>query len=492
LKTALRKSLPGLETSFRRVAILALLYCIPAFQAMFPVDDPDIWWHLRTGQWILAHGQVPMTDPFSTYGTGKPWVAYSWLFEILVYALYKNLGLSGILFFTVAMSLLVGLSVHILIHQAKFPFALEAFLVAVTLAGMKPLMTPRPWLISILCFALQLLILRHAKLTRKPAIIWLLPLLYGIWANFHIQFIYGLVIIFFLVMEGLILTIVGCELPSEESRRVPVGSLLLVGAACVLATLVNPYGYNIYRQVIEYSLLTEAFQSVQELQPLSFLSPADWMVVMMTVAASFVLGLRRRLLPFPMLLLLLGCFLGFRARRDVWVTLLAAAFIISEYLIVSFPADALRWTPVKVLAVLGGIAIGVGMIGWYRQLSEPYLRAVVERRFPVKAVEFVRQNNYGGPLFNSFNWGGYLIWGLPQIPVLIDGRGNIHGQRVKSARRTWMGYSGWDSDRELMDSRIVIAEVSSPLASLLRMDSLFKIVYEDGTAAVFVRNPAKS
>jgi hypothetical protein len=494
LKTALRKSLPGLETSFRRVIILAILYCFVALQAMvfLPGNDPDIWWHLRTGQWILAHGQVPTTDPFSSYGMGKPWVAYSWLFEILVYGLYRHLGLFGILLFTVAMSLLVGLSVHILIQQAKFPFVLEVFLVAATLAGMKPLMTPRPWLISILCFALQLLILRHAKFTRKPAIIWLLPLLYGIWANFHIQFVYGLVVIFFLVMEGLILTIVGCELPSEESQRIPARSLLLVGAACVLATLANPYGYNVYRQVIEYGLQTEAFQLIQELQSLSFRSPADWMVVMLTVAASFVLGLKRRLLPFPMLLLLLGCFLGFRARRDVWVTLLAAAFIISEHLIVSCPPDAFQLTRGRVLALLGGIAIGVGMIGWYRQLSEPHLRTAVERRFPVKAVEFVRQNNYGGPLFNTFGWGGYLIWSLREIPVSIDGRANIHGHRVASVRQTWMGYLGWDSDRELMDSQIVIADIGWPLTSLLRMDSRFKLVYEDGTAAVFVRNPAKS
>jgi drug/metabolite transporter superfamily protein YnfA len=490
LKTVFGKSLPSLETNFRRVTILTLLYCIPALQAMLPVNDPDIWWHLRTGQWILAHGQLPTTDPFSTYGNGKLWVTYSWLFEVLVYSLYKNLGLSGILFFSVAMSLLVGLSVHILIHQTKFPFVLEASFVAVTLVGMTPLMTPRPWLISIVLFAVQLLILKHSEQTGKTATLLSLPVLYIIWANLHIQFIYGLVVIGFLTLESLILTIVGRELPSEKSQRVPAGSLLLVGSACILATMVNPYGYNIYRQVVEYSLLT--FQSVQELQPLSFVSPTDWIVIILVIGASFVLGSKRRLQPFSLLLLILGCFLGFRARRDVWVTLLAAAFIISEHLIVCCPSDTFQLTCGRVLALLGGITIAVGMIGWYRQLSEPHLRTAVEQRFPVKAVEFVRQNNYGGPLFNSFNWGGYLIWGLPQIPVSIDGRGNIHGHRVDRAYQTWMGYSGWDSDRELINSRIVIAEVSSPLASLLRMDSRFKVVYEDGTAAVFVRNPAKS
>jgi hypothetical protein len=477
--------------SFRRVAILVLIYCLAAFQAMYPIHDPDIWWHLRTGQWMLSHWQFPATDPFSAFGTGKSWIAYSWLFEILVYGLYRNFGLSGILFFTVGMSLAIALSVHVLIRHAAFPFVLEVFLVALILVGMNPLMTPRPWLISILFFALQLIVVKNFRHTGATFSLWVLPPLYLIWANFHIQFVYGLAVIFLLVVEGSILTILDRELPSETSQRVPAKSLFLVAAACVLATLVNPYGYKIYQQVVELSLLTDAFQSVQELQPFSVRSAADWIVITLMVAAWFVLGSKRQWLSFPFFLLLLGCLLGFRARRDVWVTLLAAAFIISEYVVVSSPADTVQLTRRQILAVLAGIAIGVGMIGRYRQLSEANLRTTVEQHFPVKAVEFVTKNGYGGPLFNSFDWGGYLIWSLPQIPVSIDGRGNIHGSRVESSLHTWRGYSGWDSDRELIDSRIVIAERRWPLTSLLRKDSRVQLVYEDAVAAVFVRNPAK-
>ena len=64
-------SLANSEKTLRRLVIVVLLYCIPASQAMVPVVDPDIWWHLRTGQWIVDHGQVPATDPFSAYGAGK-------------------------------------------------------------------------------------------------------------------------------------------------------------------------------------------------------------------------------------------------------------------------------------------------------------------------------------------------------------------------------------------------------------------------------------
>jgi hypothetical protein len=171
---------------------------------------------------------------------------------------------------------------------------------------------------------------------------------------------------------------------------------------------------------------------------------------------------------------------------------LAAAFIITDGAIIRLGGNAFRWTLGTVASLLAGLAIGVGLIGRYRQLSEASLRTVVEQRYPVGAVEFVRRQKYDGPLFNSFDWGGYLIWSLPQIPVSIDGRGNIHRHRVASVLQTWMGYPGWDSDRQLMESRIVIAERKWPLTSLLRLDSRFRLVYEDSTAAVFIRSTPKS
>ena len=74
--------------------VWSALYALPAAIALLPVLDYDLWWHLRTGQWIVASGTVPASDPFSQYGleSGKPWFAYSWLFEVLVFALYRALG----------------------------------------------------------------------------------------------------------------------------------------------------------------------------------------------------------------------------------------------------------------------------------------------------------------------------------------------------------------------------------------------------------------
>src|SRR6516164_8730767 len=83
------------------IALLALpiYWCLQ--QAAGLVADPDNWWHLRAGQWIVEHRTVPATDPFSAYGADKPWIAYSWLYEITLYGLYAAFGLPGFVVYSV-------------------------------------------------------------------------------------------------------------------------------------------------------------------------------------------------------------------------------------------------------------------------------------------------------------------------------------------------------------------------------------------------------
>ena len=131
--------------------------------------------------------------------------------------------------------------------------------------------------------------------------------------------------------------------------------------------------------------------------------------------------------------------------------------------------------------------MAIYLIGLRRQISEQQLESVVEQRFPVAAVKFINEKNYSGPLYNHFNWGGYLIWALPRLLVSMDGRMNLHGdQRIERSVNTWSGLRGWESDPELMKARLVIGGVNDALTNLMRMDSRFKLVYEDAIAVVFV------
>jgi len=122
-----------------------------------------------------------------------------------------------------------------------------------------------------------------------------------------------------------------------------------------------------------------------------------------------------------------------------------------------------------------------------RNVSENYLAKVVELHFPAEAVKFIRSSQLAGPLYNSLDWGGYLIWSLPELPVAMDGRTNLHGdQRIARSLATWNGSTAWEKDPELLQARLIIAETSKPLTYLMRSDRRYRLVYEDNTAAVFV------
>jgi hypothetical protein len=474
------------EKTFRRLIIVALLYCIPASQAMAPLVDPDIWWHLRTGQWIVEHAQVPATDPFSAYGMGNHWIAYSWLFEVLVYGLFTKFGLIGILVFTVAMSLLIALALHSALRRAELPFIVEVFLVAAGLGAMIKMISPRSWLFSILFFTVELSILFHVRRTNKIASLLALPPLFALWANLHMQFIYGLAVLGLFLAEVLLSQLSSftpaARRPDISPRRI---SLLLL--TCLVATLITPYHFRVYIPIFEVVGQTGAFQLILELLPIFFRDLADWLALGLAIVAAFVLGWQRTWLPFPTLLLLMGTFLAFRARRDVWVLVLAALFIISEFgwFVRTEPSYGL--TKLRVICVIVALTVTIYVIGLRRQISEQQLESVVEQTFPVAAVKFINEKNYSGPLYNHFNWGGYLIWALPKLLVSMDGRMNVHGdQRIAQSVSTWSGLRGWESDPELMKARLVIGGVNDALTNLMRMDSRFRLVYEDAIAVVFV------
>jgi hypothetical protein len=166
---------------------------------------------------------------------------------------------------------------------------------------------------------------------------------------------------------------------------------------------------------------------------------------------------------------------------------ITATALIGEHGLWSALGESFTVTKARAIFVAVAVVVALGVMSRYREIDGPHLQQVVESRFPVNAVAFVKQNRFPGPLYNNFDWGGYLIWSLPELPVSMDGRTNVHGDpRTIRSLSTWAGNPGWDSDPELVNARLVIAEIRRPLTTNLRRDARFRLVYEDKTAAVFV------
>ena len=482
-----RHAIASRETTYRRLLLLIALFTLAATAAMHPIVDPDIWWHLRTGAWIVEHGNVPTTDLYSRYGMGKPWVAYSWLFEVLVYGLYRAFGPVGLVLYTTSVALLIAAALHALVRRFEPRFPISVALTALGLCSFVPHMHPRPWLLTILFYIIELDILMAARRSGDTRRLFLLPLLFALWANVHIQFVYGLFVLCLAVIESIVDGLLHRSRVGDKAKAIPAGRLLTVMAASTVMTLATPYHLSLYQTAFGLIGETGPFNYVTEFLALSFRSLWDWCILATALGGVFVLGWRHDVRPFPYLLLVAGAFLSFRARRDVWFIVVAAIAIMATGSLAAAATQRFVLTKRQGLLLSGALVVMLVVVGWRQNITERHLEAVLSERYPVAAAAVVEARGYPGPLYNHFDWGGYLIWRLPHLPVAMDGRTNVYGDaRIRRAIATWTGKPGWDADAELAAARVVMANVDWPLAALLRLDTRFKLAYEDAVAAVFV------
>jgi hypothetical protein len=317
------------------VLVWSALYALPAAIALLPILDYDLWWHLRTGQWIVASATVPATDPFSQYGlvSGEPWFAYSWLFEVLAFGLYRALGYEGIFLGRAVMAVAIMLALHRLVARREPRFLVAAVLTGLAVLALLPLLTDRPWLFTVLLATLTLDVILDLRAGRPARRVWLLPVLFALWANLHIQFIYGLFILGLACAAPLCDRVLGREPVSVGADRaftVRWWKLLGVTAACAAATLLTPYHVHVYGVILEYATHGVPLQEVAEFQALRFRDPWDWCVLALGATAAFALGRRRRFSAFDVLLLASAAVFTFRGRRDIWFLVLVVHHYGSE------------------------------------------------------------------------------------------------------------------------------------------------------------------
>ncbi len=478
-----------MSRSWGHTLIAAALLSVPCFYvARIGVADYDIWWHLRTADWILDHQTFPIGDPFSPYDDAGPWTAYSWLFEFAARAAYHAGGLTAIAVGAALLGMLTVASFHLLFRELTTDRPTLVILTAVAGLGLSRLMTPRPWLISIAFTALTLAILLHARRTGRGRVLYLLAPLFALWVNIHIQFITGLVMLGAAWAESIALTWLARRPQWRQwlavERGIPIRALLPATLVAVAATLLNPYHARLYltaRDLLEHA--KGLGDLITELQALHFRDWQDWLMLASVFAGAAAVGWRRRVDPLLVSLGLLSVALCFRSSRD-----LSFGLMMGLCLVASLPRAAVQpwtWTRREGLALAAaaaGMLLALGVL-----VPEERYRQGVAKVFPVEAA--AAYESFGGPgkVFTSFDWGGYLLWRLPEAVVPTDGRTLARGEaRILRCQATLVGRPGWRDDPDLAAADAVIIPVESPLAQLLRLEGRFEPVYEDALAVLFV------
>ena len=400
------------------------------------LHDPDLPWHIKTGEYILKTRQIPTTDLFSFARQteqipfiGKFILSQYWLGQIILASIYGLFGVAGLVVMRALIFTTIIAVVRSLLNEKGFILSLfvSGFYTAYIFSGYD---SARPVIFTFLLSALLLWQLEQYRKTSNLRYIAYIPLQLMVWANLHGGFIFGLLLLsIYLFAAGLNRFLSFLKDNVRNEQTIP---LLVVTCLAYLCAVVNPNGL----QAILYAFTTQSsgmFAFVGE-----YKSPFDFNGVYIDTlikfwclmpVSLFCIGFamkRRQIL--PLLLAGIPAFLALGAIRFIPFMVLSASVAI-----VHFPIEkrTINFESKRVYGFLCFFLIAFILFTFYR-LPQTLFKFVDTSNFPVKAVNFLKGNNLWGNIFASYNKSSYLILQLyPDSKIYFDSR-FISPERVKS------------------------------------------------------------
>jgi len=476
-----------------QIIVLSSLLSFVAGHALyikFCVLDLDIWWHLKVGDWIVEHVAVPHTGILSRTAADRPWVAYSWGYEVLLSRAYRWFGLVGIGVCGVLLTLAVAYSIYWMALRLSGRFWWACALATITCSAFLYNLMPRPVFLSMALFTVTLTLILEANRSGRVQLLYWLPPLFVLWANLHIQFLYGLFLMGLLFGVNLVQVVagrLGITSSSVLPPTLPTATLGAIFAACVVASCIGPYSYRLYVVIAEYSKAQVPYAIIQELRPINFRDYSHYVQLLLTGAGFFALGWQKKIDSFKLALLIVASVVSFRTMRDSWFICISAAACIAD-----FPVPETKWRKTETWLEKSGVAAFVALalllIARDADFNQRGLDRAISGMYPVKALNYLRRHPAPGPLYNTLDWGGFLTWYMPDYPVAIDGRNDLYGDDLdRLFFETGNGGESYATDPYLNEAGVVLLQKSHPLAGLLMSDPRFSLVYQDQLAAVFVK-----
>lgn len=495
-----------------KIALALLLFtaAVVALYLLRPLADPDFFWHLKTGQWILQNQGLPGVDPFSLSPPAADNLRASfiltsyWLSQLLYALLYALGGWWGIVLLRLV---LVGAIAGIYASRADLRQPVKVcllLLVSVQLLEVYPL--DRPQMFSFVFFAGLLVLLdryRHQAegedhIGSFAAGVAALML---IWSNLHGGFLVGQVtLVLFLGMEGLRFLHPALS-PLSRKRYGGLGLLILAGLA---ASFVNPNGLNSFKLLLTinetnnflYTTNVEYYSSLRILREYqSYTVLLNWLMIGL-VAGRALTTIKRP--DITWLTLLAGtAYMGCQHVRYLPFFLLAALLYLGQG-----REEGKIALPLKTLFVVTTLFLAL----WFVRDEGRNLSAFIrgewgpDRDFPARAADFTLEKKLRGPIYNTSSWGGYLIWRLgPERKIYCDGRLLDTGRYWEYLSTTIMTQGATAYWREIFRKNGIETAILqmvdpsapaaglNPLAAALRLDPAWRLVFTEDNAAVFIR-----
>ncbi|GAA4742515.1 hypothetical protein GCM10023264_04570 [Sphingomonas daechungensis] len=447
------------------IAILLVPITLGGSRTIF--NDGDVSWHIATGEWILSHGTIPKTDPFSFSWADRPWVPIEWGAEVPLAAAYRMAGYSGIS--ALATAALVALNAIVFTNALRSVRPLPSLGVVLAMdAILIPSLLARPHLFAWALLAFwTVLMIRARERDRAPPLA--AALLMVVWANMHGSFVMGLVVAAAFGLEAI-------WQPDGRARAFRQWGLF--GLLLAIAVLVNANGIEGVLHPLRIANLS-MLPFIDEWKPSSPQRTPFFFVLLLAVAALIVWK-RPKMHPVRWMLLAFLLALAFLQTRHQAVLAIVSAVLLPAAF-ATVPRETEMTRPVWLAA--SGCALVLIAI----RLAWPITPDEVESN-PWKLIASVPGELRSQPVLNGYVMGGPLL--LSGIKPYVDGRGDMYGDELV------IGYKKiTDGDAAMLDQVVdkwgirwaILPHRYKKLVALLEHDHDWKKIREDRTGIVFVR-----
>lgn len=460
------------------------------------LSDGDAGWHMRVGQWVLENGRVPNQDFFSFSKAGEPWFAWEWLSDVILALAHGYMGLKGMVWLTAALFLaLVGV-MFLRVGRAGANIFLAVPMTMVAIGVIRIHLLARPHMFTLLFVALAIWLIER-DLEKPTKWIWGLVPLTALWVNLHGGWA-ALVAMLVVVSAG-----AAAEALAGRREWAVAKRYLALAGACGLASLANPYGWELHRHMGAYLDSKWIQDAVEEFQSPKFRTEGQRFFEAIMLGAVLMAGVqmrrRRFIMPF---LLLFWTHASLTSVRHAPILAIIALPVLAC-------AAASMWNEVMGRAGRKSIAGILHAIGRDMQPSmvKPGVWSAVpmlvlltplapvrwpadfpQGLFPVKFIERHEAVIESSRLYTSDEWADYLLYrNYPKQRVFFDGRSDFYGERLgREFLRIMSGHHDWDKLLKKHGIDAVLAPPGTALASLLKKSPEWRLVADSGSEILFV------
>ena len=472
--------------------------------------DSDTWWHLRAGKWMIEQRQILTVDLFSYTRYGVEWRYPGWLIEIPMAFIVSKLGLGGLNVFS---ALIITISFALIYLSTRGTELVRAFVIVLAAIVSSIYWSARPHLMTILFAALFLYWLengaRNGYVKWRKSIGFGLPIVMIGWVNMHGGFIAGFLIWGIFFAE---LTLKRAFQALTEQRNLwraffhpEFYTLLVTGFAMGMVAILTPLGVKIFLYPFQTISIQKLGLYIQEWQSPDFhrlsVQSFIWLLLVLIAVSAFV---RKQWELRDFLLVATFLYLALMAARNIALFALVAPLPIlrlleeldprtvfpnlrSEILHLRRNGSSIERPKINLL-ILGLVFLGCVVRTAMVYPDEAIFKALADVT-PVGAVHYLKKTQPQARLFNSYNWGGYLLWMLPEIPVFVDGRTDLYNDEILNQ---WFQVAqfqdGWEEVIERWQISVILMEKDWIVAKFLQQTGWCQ-KYLDDVAIVLAKCP---